>query len=47
MRELEGIKAMDKGINSFVSAYQEQIRKGDIQKTYAFLRNKNDKFQFV
>jgi len=28
---------MDKGINSFVSAYQEQIRTGDIQKTYAFL----------
>ena len=28
---------MDKGINSLVSAYQEQIRKGDIQKTYAFL----------
>ena len=28
---------MDKKINSFVSAYQEQIRKGDIQKTYAFL----------
>ena len=28
---------MDKGINSFVSAYQEQIRKGDIQETYAFL----------
>jgi len=28
---------MNKGINSFVSAYQEQIRKGDIQKTYAFL----------
>ena len=28
---------MDKKINSFVSAYQEQIRKGDIQKTYSFL----------
>ena len=28
---------MDKKINSFVSAYQQQIRKGDIQKTYNFL----------
>ena len=28
---------MDKNINFFVSAYQEQIRKGDIQKTYDFL----------
>jgi len=28
---------MDKGINSLISTYQEQIRKGDIQETYAFL----------
>jgi hypothetical protein len=28
---------MDKGINSFVLDYQQQIRKGDIQETYAFL----------
>ena len=28
---------MDKKINSLVSAYQQQIRKGDIQKTYSFL----------
>jgi len=28
---------MDKKINSLISAYQQQIRKGDIQKTYSFL----------
>jgi len=28
---------MDKGINTLVSAYQEQIVKDDIQKTYNFL----------
>ena len=28
---------MDKKTNSYISAYQEQIRKGDIQKTYSFL----------
>ena len=28
---------MDKKINSCISAYQEQIRKGDIQKIYNFL----------
>ena len=28
---------MEKKINSFVLAYQQQIRKGDIQKTYTFL----------
>ena len=28
---------MDKKINSYISTYQEQIIKGDIQKTYNFL----------